>query len=186
MVSPVVEAVGDSDVVLVRPRRFSDQRGSFCETYNARAYASAGILERFVQDNEAHSCRVGTVRGLHFQAPPHSQAKLVRVVQGAIFDVAVDLRSSSPSFARWYSANLTANGSEQFFVPHGFAHGYCTLEAHTKVSYKVDRYYDPRAEGGVHWADPTIGIVWPISVADAFLSERDSCLPTLASMRSPF
>jgi dTDP-4-dehydrorhamnose 3,5-epimerase len=165
-------------IVLVRPRRFEDERGSFCETYREDVWAQAGIAPRFVQDNTAWSRRAGTVRGLHFQAPPHAQAKLVRVVRGRIFDVVVDLRQDSPTYRRWESFELDAAGRWQLFVPRGFAHGYMTLEDDTEVAYKVDDFYAPDFEMGIRWDDPALGIRWP--QLPAIVSLKDTLLPQLA------
>jgi len=174
------------DVPLLKPRFFNDARGYFVETYNARAARDAGLTAEFVQDNEALSLKRGTVRALHFQVPPKVQAKLVRVLRGSIFDVAVDLRAGSPSYGRWIAATLTAKGGEQIFVPRGFAHGYCTLEDDTVVAYKVDDYYAPECERGLAWDDPALKIDWPVSPADAVLSDKDRKLPGFADFASPF
>lgn len=170
------------EVLLITPKRHGDARGWFAETYNSKVLAEAGVASAFVQDNQAFSARRGTVRGLHFQAAPHAQAKLVRVLRGAIYDVAVDIRQGSPSYGRWVGATLTADGGEQLFVPRGFAHGYCTLTDDTELFYKVDGYYAPQAEGGVNWADPALGIDWPIAEAEATLNARDAALPPLAQL----
>ena len=173
-------------VLLLKPRYFHDPRGYFVETYNARAAGAAGLQAEFVQDNQALSRKRGTVRALHFQAPPKAQAKLVRVLRGAIYDVALDLRAGSPSYGSWVAATLTAQGGEQIFVPRGFAHGYCTLEADTEVAYKVDDYYAPESEAGIVWDDATLAIGWPVNAADAVLSDRDRKLPRFADFASPF
>ena len=176
-----------SGVMLLMPRRFGDSRGWFTETYNVRSFAKAlGRDVTFVQDNQAFSSERGTLRGLHFQHPPEPQAKLVRVLRGSIFDVAVDLRVGSPTYGRWVGETLTADGGEQLFVPRGFAHGYCTLEPDTEVAYKVDGFYAPAYDAGIAWNDPTIGIAWPISPAEAILSEKDNALPAFADFVSPF
>ncbi len=143
--------------------------------------ADAGVDADFVQDNQAFNARRGTVRGLHFQAAPHPQAKLVRVLKGAIFDVAVDVRQGSPTYGQWAGATLTAEGGEQLFVPRGFAHGYCTLTDDTELFYKVDGLYAPQTEGGLIWNDPDLGIAWPIE-GEAILSEKDKVLPRLKDM----
>ncbi len=173
-------------VILVRPKKFGDARGYFMETWSAEAFAAAGIGAVFVQDNQSLSGTRGVVRGLHFQAPPVPQAKLVRVLKGSIFDVAVDLRQGSPSYGRWCGATLTAEGAEQLFVPHGFAHGFCTLEPGTEVAYKVDGPYAPECEGGLAWNDPALAIDWPIAAGEAQLSGRDAALPGFAGFASPF
>lgn len=173
-------------VLLLKPRFFHDARGYFVETYNLRDARAAGLTGDFVQDNQALSLKRGTVRALHFQAPPHAQAKLVRVLRGSIYDVAVDLRVGSPTYGRWTAATLTARGGEQILVPRGFAHGYCTLEPDTEVAYKVDDYYAPDCDGGLIWNDPTLAIDWPVTASEAVLSDKDLKLPRFADFRSPF
>jgi dTDP-4-dehydrorhamnose 3,5-epimerase len=173
-------------IVLIRPKKFGDARGYFMETYSTEAFAAAGIEAAFVQDNQSLSATAGVVRGLHFQAPPVPQAKLIRVLKGVIFDVAVDIRLGSPTYGRWCAATLTADGAEQLFVPRGFAHGFCTLEPNTEVVYKVDGPYAPQTEGGIAWNDPTLAIDWPITAAEAQLSGKDTVLPGFAEFASPF
>ena len=173
-------------LLLIVPTRFGDERGYFAETYRADAFRAFGITAEFVQENQSFSARPGTVRGLHFQAPAAAQAKLVRALRGALFDVAVDLRRGSPTFSRWCSARLSAAGGEQIFIPRGFAHGFCTLEPDTEVAYKIDAYYRPECEGGVAWDDPQIAIPWPVAPAEAILSERDRKLPRLSDLDLPF
>lgn len=168
-------------VVLLQPRRFADNRGWFAETWNRR------LLELdFCQDNMSMSVNVGTVRGLHFQKPPHAQAKLVSVVAGRILDVAVDMRVGSPSFGRHVAVELSASEGNQLLVPHGFAHGFCTLEPNTIVTYKVDGFYAPESDAGIFWADPDLLIAWPFSTAQAHVSPKDAMLPRLRDMSSPF
>jgi dTDP-4-dehydrorhamnose 3,5-epimerase len=173
-------------VLLLKPRYFHDARGYFVETFNLRGARAAGLTAEFVQDNQAFSHQRGTVRALHFQVPPHAQAKLVRVLRGSIHDVAVDLRAGSPTYGRWTAVTLTARGGEQVFVPRGFAHGYCTLEPDTEVAYKVDDYYAPDCDRGLIWNDPTLAIDWPVSAAEAVLSDKDRQLPRFADFVSPF
>jgi dTDP-4-dehydrorhamnose 3,5-epimerase len=173
-------------VKLFRPKKFVDARGYFCETFNARTYAKAGVACIFVQDNQSLSRKAGTIRGLHFQRPPAAQAKLVRVLRGAIFDVAVDLRRGSSNYARWCSATLTGDGGEQLFVPPGFAHGFCTLEQDTEVSYKVDCFYSPECDDGLRWDDPDLAIAWPVRSADAAISDKDAVLPFFKNFVSPY
>lgn len=173
-------------VLLLKPRYFYDARGYFVETYHQRAAREAGVTAEFVQDNQALSRKRGTVRALHFQVPPKAQAKLVRVLRGSIYDVAVDLRVGSPSYGKWAAATLTAQGGEQMFLPRGFAHGYCTREDETEVAYKVDEYYAPEYELGLAWDDPTLAIDWPVAPADAVLSDKDRSLPRFADFSSPF
>jgi dTDP-4-dehydrorhamnose 3,5-epimerase len=181
-----VKATDIPGVLLLKPRFFHDARGFFVETYNMRAAREAGLQAEFVQDNQALSLKRGTVRALHFQVPPHVQGKLVRVLRGSIYDVAVDLRVGSPTYGRWVAVTLTAQGGEQLFVPRGFAHGYCTLEPDTEVAYKVDDYYAPDCEKGLIWNDPTLAVPWSVSAADAVLSDKDRKLPRLADFASPF
>ena len=171
---------------LIRPRRFGDARGWFSETYNSRSYADLGITDHFVQDNQSLSVARGTVRGLHCQLPPHAQAKLVRCVSGSIFDVAVDLRSGSPTFGRWVGATLTAEGGEQLYVPVGFAHGFVTLAENTQVHYKCTDFYAPESEAGVVWNDAEIGIDWPLTDTAPVLSDKDLILPALRDFTGAF
>ncbi len=173
-------------VLLINPQRIEDSRGYFMETYRARTFEDFGMPAVFAQDNEAFSGAAGTIRGLHFQAPPYAQAKLVRTVHGAIFDVAVDLRRGSPTFGRWVGVNLSAANGHQLFVPQGFAHGYCTLEPDTTVAYKCDRYYAAEADAGILFSDPAIGIEWPVAIEDAIVSKKDRKLPLLEDVASPF
>jgi dTDP-4-dehydrorhamnose 3,5-epimerase len=174
------------DVVVITPRRFSDDRGWFFETYSSRAFSEAIGEVTFVQDNQAFSAQRFTLRGLHFQRPPEPQAKLVRVLRGSIFDVAVDLRVGSPTYGHWVGATLTAQGGEQIFVPRGFAHGYCTLEPDTDVAYKVDGFYAPACDAGLAWNDPMLAIAWPIAPEDAILSDKDKVQPAFETFVSPF
>ena len=173
-------------VILVEPRRFSDARGYFSETYNEKTFRAAGITANFVQDNQSLSTQRGTIRGLHFQLPPAPQAKLVRVLRGSVYDVAVDLRVGSPTYGRWDGATLTAEGGEQIFVPRGFAHAFCTLEPDTVVAYKVDEFYTPASDSGLIWNDPTLAIEWPVAVNDVVLSDKDQKLGRFADFASPF
>lgn len=175
-----------ADVVLVQPVRHGDDRGYFCETYKKPQFDAFGLDIAFVQDNESLSREVGVVRGLHFQTPPMAQAKLVRAVRGAIFDVAVDIRKGSPSYGRWVAATLTAEKGEQLLVPHGFAHGFCTLEPDTIVAYKVDAPYSPPHDAGIRWDDPDLAIDWPLAVGAAILSGKDRVASLLRDYASPF
>ncbi len=175
------------DVVLLRPKRHGDARGYFVESFNARTFArEVGIEVAFVQDNEALSAQPGTLRGLHFQKDPHAQGKLVRVLRGAILDVAVDIRVGSPSFGRHVSARLDAAEGAQLWVPAGFAHGYCTLEPDTMVAYKVTDFYSPADDGGILWNDPALGIAWPLPPGGAVLSDKDTRLPLLKDLPPVF
>lgn len=167
------------DVKLITPRRHSDDRGFFSETYSARALKEAGIDALFVQDNHSLSRRKGVVRGLHYQMAPQAQGKLIRTTRGAIFDVAVDIRHGSPTFGRHVSVVLSAENWAQLWVPVGFAHGFCTLEDDTEVQYKVSEYYAPEYDRGILWNDPALGISWPVSAADAILSDKDRGQPLL-------
>ncbi len=170
------------DVCILKPVKHGDERGFFSETYNAEILAKAGIRLNFVQDNHAYSARPGTVRGLHFQIPPRAQAKLIRVVRGSIFDVAVDLRAGSPTHGQHVTAVLSAANWEQILIPAGFAHGLCTLEPDTEVLYKVTDTYAPDCDKGVAWNDPALGIDWPVGEAEAIVSERDRRHPALADL----
>lgn len=171
-------------VIVLTPRRFSDERGWFSETYTRRALAAHGIVEELVQDNHSLSRAVGTVRGLHFQVPPHPQGKLVRCTAGRIIDYAVDIRRSSPTYGRSVSVELTAENGRQLWVPVGFAHGFVTLEPDTEVMYKVSDYYAADCDGGVRW--DSAGIEWALPVGGAVLSDKDRKLPALAQFDSPF
>lgn len=183
---PEFKRLAIPDVILVTPVRYRDPRGYFCETYEARAYKEAGIGADFMQDNESLSMEVGTLRGLHFQTPPFTQAKLVRAVRGALFDVAVDLRKGSPTFGQWAGATLTGEGGEQLYVPRGFAHGFLTLEPETLVNYKVDAPYARANDAGISWSDPTLDIAWPLNGREPVLSDKDRALPNLSAYESPF
>jgi dTDP-4-dehydrorhamnose 3,5-epimerase len=175
-----------SALLLVSPAVRRDERGYFMETYHRSAFHALGIDAAFVQDNQSLSARSGTVRGLHFQVPPHAQAKLVRVLRGAIFDVAVDIRVGSPTIGRWSAVTLTASAGTQLFIPPGFAHGFCTLEPNTEVAYKVDAHYEPAHEAGLLWNDPDLGIAWPVDEGEAIVAERDKRLPRMSCYASPF
>lgn len=168
-------------VKIVRPILFRDARGSFCETYNAARYKAAGIPAAFVQDNESESAR-GVVRGLHWQAGAHAQAKLVRVLRGAVWDVAVDIRRGSPTFGRHVAVLLTAENALQFYIPRGFAHGFAVLEERTRFAYKCDNLYCPEAERGLRFDDPALAIPWPDLGVPPLLSEKDLRHPLLAQI----
>src|SRR5947209_17864567 len=173
-------------LVLLRTRRFGDSRGYFTETYNERTFQAAGIKAKFVQDNQSYSAKRGTIRGLHFQLPPAAQAKLVRVLQGSVYDVAVDLRVGSPTYGRWIGETLTAHRGDQLFVPRGFAHAFCTLLPDTIVAYKVDAFYAPASDSGLIWNDPTLAIKWPMEPDEVLLSDKDLKLGRFADFVSPF
>jgi len=164
---------------VVEPTIFGDKRGYFMETYNYNDFREAGIDKVFVQDNQSFSAPQGTVRGLHFQIPPQPQAKLIRVLSGAILDIAVDIRPTSPTYMTYVAVRLDAEGGEQLFIPHGFAHGFCTLTPDVMVAYKVDSYYSPSHDRGILWNDPDIGIEWPVGEDEAVLSEKDRKAPRL-------
>lgn len=173
-------------VKLIKPRRFSDARGYLVETWNRHTFLEAGIDIDFVQDNASFSKRAPTIRGLHYQAPPMAHAKLIRVVRGAIFDVAVDLRKDSPSFGRHVGVELTSESGELLLVPIGFAHGFCTLEPDTEVAYKLSNLYSPKHDSGIAWDDPALSIQWPLKGQEPILSDKDRTLPRLSEARSPF
>ena len=173
-------------VVIVEPKRFTDDRGFFSEVYSKRTFKGAGLDLDFVQDNHSLSAKRGVIRGLHFQAPPHAQDKLVRVTRGRVLDVAVDFRKSSPTFGRHVAVELSAENWRQLLIPKGFLHGFCTLEPNCEVIYKVTDFYAPECDGGVNWADPDIGIDWGISPEDVQVSEKDASLPFLKDIDSPF
>ena len=181
-----VEPLALSGVLLVTPRRLADSRGYFVETYTQRAFHEAGITTVFRQDNQSLSIQRGTIRGLHFQLAPEPQTKLVRVVAGSVFDVAVDLRGGSATYGKWCGATLTANAGEELLIPIGFAHAFCTLEPDTLVAYKVDGFYNKAAEAGLAWNDPDIGIDWPLPAAEIKVSDKDAMLPRLAGASTPF
>lgn len=181
-----IERLEIAELLLVRSKRFEDQRGYFMEVWSEDAFRKLGIATNFVQDNQSLSVKRGTVRGLHFQLPPHPQAKLVRVLQGSIFDVAVDLRIDSPTYGRWCGVTLAASEPEQLFIPRGFAHGFVTLEPNTIVAYRVDAPYAPACDAGIRWDDPSIGISWPFDSDGAVVSTKDAALGSMAEFQSPF
>lgn len=169
-------------VKLLRPRIHRDHRGFFSETYNQANLAAVGLGLEFVQDNHSLSVESGVIRGLHFQIPPFAQDKLVRVVRGSILDVAVDLRSNSPTYGKHVAHVISAAEWNQILVPIGFAHGFCTLERNTEVIYKVTNYYSPEHDRGLLWNDPDLGIAWPIRGAQAILSDKDMKHPRLSQL----
>lgn len=181
-----VQALEIPEVKLIIPSIHRDERGFFSETFNARALVASGIKDDFVQDNHSLSVQRGVVRGLHFQVPPNAQGKLIRVIRGSIFDVAVDIRSGSPTYGKHVSALLSAASWNQLWVPKGFAHGFCTLEPDTEVLYKVADYFAPECDRGLRWDDSDIGIPWPIAVANVILSAKDKLHPALKSLPSYF
>jgi dTDP-4-dehydrorhamnose 3,5-epimerase len=172
-----IERLGIADVLLITPPRFGDDRGYFSETYSAPRLAEAGITAAFVQDNQSFSRARGTIRGLHCQVAPRVQGKLVRVIRGAIWDVAVDARPGSASFGQHAAAVLSAENGCQLWVPPGFLHGFCTIEPETEVVYKVTELYDRASERGVIWTDPALALPWPVAPDAALLSDKDRVLP---------
>jgi dTDP-4-dehydrorhamnose 3,5-epimerase len=176
-----INPLGLEGVLELVPKRFGDDRGFFSETYNARRMAEAGIEIAFVQDNHSYSAARGVLRGLHYQLAPKAQTKLVRVMRGAILDVVVDIRRSSPNFGRWVSLEVSAERWNQILVPAGYAHGFVTLVEHTEVVYKVDEYYAPDHDRSLRYDDSAIGIAWPDIAGGFQLSEKDRKAPLLAS-----
>lgn len=170
---------------VVRPKIFSDNRGYFFEKYNSKTFRGLGIKDTFVQDNMSFSERRGTVRGLHLQAPPHAQGKLVSVISGAVFDVAVDVRHDSATYGKWAGIELSASNNLQFWIPPGFLHGFQTLQPKTLVTYKCSGYYNKEGEMGVRFDDPVLSIDWPIK-KNIVLSEKDSELPFSDNFQPPF
>lgn len=172
------------DAWLIRPQVFRDKRGFFLESFSKKKFEVAGIDARFVQDNHSMSVEKGVLRGLHFQKPPHSQAKLVRVTKGSVYDVIVDLRKDSETYGKLEGFNLSENNSLILFIPKGFAHGFCTLENNTEFMYKTDEYYAPESDSGIIWNDPTLNIKWPTE--NPILSDKDQKLQEFKDFNSPF
>lgn len=181
-----IEQTNLSGVVILTPQRFGDARGFFSESWSAARMADAGLHFEFVQDNHSLSETAGTVRGLHFQAPPQAQAKLVRCGRGRLFDVAVDIRRGSPTYGKWTGVELSFENGKQLLVPRGFLHGFATLEPDTEVIYKCDNGYAPECDGAVRFDDPDIGIDWNIDSHKAILSEKDMAAPWFRDFESPF
>lgn len=175
-----------SPVKLIRPRRIADARGWFCETYSIASLAAHDVTELFVQDNQSQSNFAGTIRGIHFQRPPHAQGKLVRCTKGAIMDYAVDLRRGSPTYAQHVAAELTAENGDQLWIPPGFGHAFVTLVDETDVAYKVTDTYAADCDSGIRWNCPGVGIDWPLPKTGAVLSDKDRALPPLTQFDSPF
>ena len=171
-------------VCIIEPRVFGDARGYFFESYNRRDFAQVAEVE-FVQDNESRSC-YGVVRGLHFQRPPYAQAKLVRVVEGTVLDVAVDLRAGSPTYGRHVAVELSAENHRQFFLPRGMAHGFAVLSPSAVFQYKCDNFYHPEAEGALAWDDPTLAIDWHLPADQVILSDKDRHHPQFKDFITPF
>lgn len=167
-------------LLIVQPRAFEDSRGFFIESYNQTELAPLGVAQTFIQDNHSLSREIGTLRGLHFQTPPFAQDKLVRVVCGRIWDVAVDIRRASPTFGQWFGLELSAENKTQLLVPVGFAHGFVTLEADTEVIYKVSAPYSADCDAGIRWDDPALAVAWPLVGRAPVLSDKDMSLPLFA------
>ena len=170
----------------VVPTRHGDARGWFAETFRADLLSEHGITDHFVQDNQSFSAAKGTLRGLHFQTPPAAQGKLVRVLAGAILDVAVDIRRDSPTYGRYVAERLDAETGDQLYIPAGFAHGFCTLEPDTMIAYKVSAYYSRENDRGILWNDPALAIAWPVADGEAVLSDKDRSAPRLSEIGPQF
>ena len=181
-----IDPLGPPGLVAITPRRFGDARGWFSETWNAAAMAEAGLDIAFVQDNHAFSAQAMIVRGLHYQAPPFAQTKLVRCTRGRILDVAVDVRRGSPAYGQWRAVELDPASGRQLLVPQGFLHGYLTLEPDTEVLYKVDALYAPQADGAVRFDDPDLGIDWGVDTGGVMVSAKDAAAQAFADFDSPF
>ena len=182
-----IERTALAGVVILTPRRHGDHRGFFSESYSRKLLLDQGIDIEFVQDNHSLSASAGTLRGLHFQAPPHAQTKLVRCGRGALLDVAVDIRRGSPDYGRWVAVELSFGKGRQVLVPAGFAHGFVTLEPDTEIVYKCSDYYAPETEGAIRWDDAQIGIDWRLPEGTApVISDRDARAPRLHEIDSPF
>ena len=180
------EALPISGLFLIVPKRHGDARGYFSETFRQDLFEAAVGSVSFIQDNQSMSADVGTIRGLHFQVAPKAQGKLVRCLSGSVKDVAVDLRRGSPTYGQHISAELSAENGCQLWIPSGFAHGFCTLEPQTVISYKVTDYYSPAHDRGLRWNDPALGIDWPIEEARTTLSAKDKVQPLLSTLDANF
>ncbi len=172
-------------LLIIEPRVFADERGYFFESFNEAAFVKNGLVSRYVQDNESKSQR-GVIRGLHYQLDPHAQTKLVRVIQGAVYDVAVDLRKGSPTFGQWYGLEISAGNKKQLYIPKGFAHGFSVLSEHAIFSYKCDNLYCPEAERGILFNDPQLGIDWQIGEQESIVSEKDLKNPLFSEAEMNF
>ena len=181
-----IEQTALPGVVILTPARFGDTRGFFSESWNAARLAEQGIHTQFVQDNHSLSAQAGTVRGLHYQSPPHAQAKLVRCGRGALFDVAVDFRAGSPTWGKWVGVELSFDNGRQLLIPAGFLHGFVTRVPDTEIIYKCSDYYAPECDGAVRFDDSDISIDWGIDPADAVLSDKDRTAPLLSEISTPF
>jgi dTDP-4-dehydrorhamnose 3,5-epimerase len=181
-----IEQTSLPGVVVLTPARFGDSRGFFSESWNRKRMAEAGFDIDFVQDNHSFSAQVGTLRGLHFQSPPHAQAKLVRCGRGRLFDVAVDIRRGSPTWGRWFGVDLSFDNGRQMLIPEGFLHGFVTREPETEIIYKCSDYYAPECDGAVRFDDPDLGIDWGLGGMAPVLSDKDAAAPAFANFVSPF
>lgn len=181
-----VEKTEIEGLLIITPGKVGDERGFFSETFNSERLSAHGVAHDWVQDNHVWSRVRGALRGLHFQAPPFAQAKLIRVTRGAIYDVAVDLRSGSPTYGRHVGVELSAENWKQLYIPAGFAHGYCTLSDGVETLYKVSGLWNRASEGGLRWDDSDLGIDWPLSGAEALLNDRDKTWPSFAEFVTPF
>lgn len=181
-----IEPTALPDVLILTPRRFGDARGFFSEVWNARTLSGAGLALTFVQDNQSISRGRGVIRGLHYQAPPHGQAKLVRCGQGAIWDVAVDARRGSPTYGKWAGVELSAENGRQLLIPEGFLHGFSTLTDTAEVLYKCSAFYDAAADGAVRFDSAVLGIDWRLDGAAPILSDKDAGAPDFSEFDSPF
>lgn len=174
------------DLLILTPQRFGDNRGFFSESWNRNKFAKHGLEFDFVQDNHSLSEKTGTLRGLHYQTPPHAQDKLVRCGRGRLFDVAVDIRKGSPAYGRWFGVELSFDNGKQLLVPKGFLHGFISLEPDTEIVYKCTDFYAPECDAAIRWDDPSIGIDWPLGNSQPALSDKDINAPHLADIDSPF
>lgn len=174
------------DVLIITPARFGDERGFFSESWSKQAFEAQGLRYDFVQDNHSLSEKAGTLRGLHYQLPPHAQDKLVRCGRGALLDVAVDIRKGSPDFGRWVAVELSFENGRQLLVPKGFLHGFVSLMPETEIIYKCTDYYAPECDGAVRWDDPALGVDWQLQKIVPILSQKDTNAPYLADIDNPF
>lgn len=182
----LVETTTIPGVLIVTPKKFGDERGFFSETFRASALAAHGVAHSWAQDNHSMSGKRGVIRGLHFQSPPRAQAKLLRVVRGAILDVVVDIRKGSATYGKHVAVELSEENWTQLYAPVGMAHGFCTLTDRAEVLYKTSDEYAPETEGGLLWSDPALGIDWPVSANEATVNSRDASWPELRGLSSPF
>lgn len=172
------------DAYLIKPKVYEDERGFFLESYSERVFKENGIKSVFVQDNHSYSKNKGVLRGIHFQIPPFSQAKLVRVVRGSVYDVIIDLRKGSPTYGEWEGFNLGADNFLMLYIPRGFGHAFCTTKENTEFLYKTDNFYSPEHDAGIIWNDPTLNISWPVE--EPILSEKDEKLKNFKDFKTPF